>query len=196
MKIGIFSDPHGHLDELNKTLALFESLKVDQIICAGDLVDKGTNTQAVVATIRALAIPCVQGNHDRKVEFAWLTKYETLDADAVDYLRNLPPSLSFYWAGISVYLCHSNPWQDPSIYAYPTRPIALFQMIADAVDAKVIIFGHTHHPMKTEIDGKLIINPGSIYGNRDRDERTCGLLSLPDCHFELYDIETGERLAF
>lgn len=196
MKIGIFSDPHGHLDELNLTLSLFEYLKVDEIICDGDLVDKGINTEAVVSIIRERDIPCVQGNHDRKVEFAWLSKYADLDGEIIDYLRKLPEELTFNWKGIGVYLCHSNPWHDASIYAYPTRPKKLFKMMADDVDAKIIIFGHTHHPMKIEIDGKIIVNPGSIYGNRDRDERTCGVLSLPDCIFTLYDIETGEKLDF
>lgn len=48
MKIGIFSDVHGHLIELQKTLALFERLQVDQLLCCGDLVDKGKESDANV----------------------------------------------------------------------------------------------------------------------------------------------------
>jgi predicted phosphodiesterase len=40
MKIGIFSDIHGHLNEVQKTIALLDSLTVDEIIRGGDLGDK------------------------------------------------------------------------------------------------------------------------------------------------------------
>ncbi len=69
MKIGIFSDVHGHLEELKKTLALLKSLEVDEMICAGDLVDKGTQSDEVVALMQESAIPCVQGNHDAKAQY-------------------------------------------------------------------------------------------------------------------------------
>ena len=81
------------------------------------------------------------------------------------------------------------------MYVYPDRPRVLFELIAKAVDAHVIVLGHTHQPMDIRVDGKVILNPGSIYGNRDRQERTCGVLSLPDCRFELYDIDTGQMLT-
>jgi len=60
MKIGVFSDVHGHLNELNQTLQLFKLLNVDKLICGGDLADKGEHSDAVVTMMRELAIPCVQ----------------------------------------------------------------------------------------------------------------------------------------
>lgn len=196
MKVGIFSDVHGHLAELKKTIALLESHAVDKLICTGDLVDKGTESDAVVKLMKERAITCVQGNHDLKARFTWLSYQEPLEGDTVDYLSNLPQSLSYEWAGISIYFCHSNPWHDPSFYIYPTRPAILHQQVAEATPEKVIVMGHTHHPMRIDIDDKILINAGSIYGNRDRAERTCGILSLPDCDFAIYDIESGKKLAF
>jgi putative phosphoesterase len=191
MKIGIFSDVHGHLDELHKTLRLFERLNVDQILCAGDLVDKGLHSDGVIDLMRELNIPCVQGNHDSKAQFVWFMYNEPLQERSLTYLTSLPASLTFHWAGVEVYITHANPWQDASIYLYPSRPAVLFREIVKAVDGQVIILGHTHHPMYVQFEGKVIINPGSIYSNRDRPERTGGVLSLPDCHFELYDVDTG-----
>jgi predicted phosphodiesterase len=123
VKIGIFSDVHGHIEALNRTLKLLDSLQADHIICAGDLVEKGLEGDAVIEVMRERAIPCMK------------------------------------------------------------------------VEAKVIILGNTHHPMHIRFNDKHIINPGSIYGNRDRGERTCGLLKLPECIFDVYDIETGRKLA-
>jgi putative phosphoesterase len=195
MKIGIFSDVHGHLAELKKTLALLESHAVDKIICTGDLIDKGTESDAVVKLIKERGITCVQGNHDLKARFIWLSYQEPLEGDTVDYLSQLPQDLDFEWEGISLYFCHSNPWHDPSFYIYPERPRILHQQVAEAVSHKIIVMGHTHHPMLVEVDGKLLINSGSIYGNRNRAERTCGILSLPDCLFEIYDIDNGQKLS-
>jgi putative phosphoesterase len=195
VRIGVFSDVHGHLVELKKTLALFKMLEVDEMVCAGDLIDKGTESGAVVDLMRERGILCVQGNHDAKVRFMWLTHLEPLDGEAIDYLVNLPTSLVFEWAGVSVYLSHANPWQDSSIYIHPTRPMILFDEVANSVEAKVIILGHTHYPMCVYVGDKVIVNPGSIYGNRDLDARTCGVLSLPDGIFDLYDIDTGAKIT-
>ena len=195
MKIGVFSDVHGHLDELNKTLSLLESLEVDEIICAGDLIDKGIQSDEVVALMQERAIPCVQGNHDAKALYNWLPYAEPLRDQSLTYLNNLPLELTFDWLGVSVYLCHANPWQDTSVYVFSTRPDALFKLVAEAVTAKVIILGHTHQPMRIDIDDKVILNPGSIYGNCDRNERTCAVLTLPHIQFNLYDIDTGRQIA-
>ena len=195
MKIGIFSDVHGHLAELEKTLALFEKLQVDHILCCGDLVDKGKESDAVVTIMREMNIPCVQGNHDFKAQFTWFTHHEMLDSKTIDYLSKLPPVLSYEWDGVSVFACHANPWQDSSVYVFPERPEALFREVIHAVDAQIIVMGHTHHPMHIELDGTHLLNPGSIYSNRNREERTCAVLNLPDCDFTLYDIDSAKTLS-
>jgi len=195
MKIGIFSDVHGHLAELEKTLALFEHLEVDYLLCCGDLVDKGKESDAVVHLMCEKRIACVQGNHDFKAQFTWFTHHEMLSGNTIDYLSKLPPIRRFRWEGVSIFACHANPWQDSSVYVFPDRPDALFSEVVKAVKEQVIIMGHTHHPMKIEFDGHLLLNPGSIYSNRNREERTCAVLSLPDCDFTLYDIDTGKTLV-
>lgn len=129
--------------------------------------------------------------------------HEPLKEEALAYLKNLPVCLTFEWEGVGIYVSHSNPWQDSSVYVYPSRPMALFEEIAQSVEAKVIMLGHTHMPMRIHVRDKLIINPGAIYGNassdsiyrkREIEERTCGVLSLPDCQFEVYEIFTGCKL--
>jgi len=201
MKIGIFSDVHGCLTELQQTLSLLRSLKVDQLVCGGDLVDKGSDSEGVVQLMRDQDIPCVQGNHDAKAAWSWLTNQEPLSDTAIQYLSNLPESLTFTWVGVEVYVAHSNPWNDSSVYVYPSRPKALFQEIAKAVTAQVIILGHTHIPMYQYISETVIINVGAVYGNSSSesvydvpkiDRHTCGVLHLPHVIFDLYDIVTGK----
>lgn len=196
MKIGVFSDVHGHLDELKLTLKLFKKLQVDKLVCCGDLVDKGKFSDDVVTMMRDLAIPCVQGNHDKKAQFAWMTHGESLKDSTIEYLTNLPTFLSYQWESKTVYVCHANPWEDASYYIYPDSHEFLFQEVVTTVKADIVIMGHTHHPMSVKYDNMLMVNPGSIYGNRDRKERTCGVLTLPVSTFEIFNIETGQKLAF
>lgn len=40
MKIGLLSDIHGDLDGLRKALKLPDSFGVEQLVCAGDMVEK------------------------------------------------------------------------------------------------------------------------------------------------------------
>ena len=194
MKIGIFSDVHGHLTELHQTLDLFTRHQVNEVICAGDLIDKGMESDAVVAFMQQKNIICVQGNHDAKAQHGWMPRQQRLSDHTIAYLRGLPHELTFQWAGTSVYLTHSTPWYDHSVYVYPDRHPVLFKFVADAVRQGVIVLGHTHHPMRIDINGKVILNPGAICGNRNRPQRTAAILTLPGLQFDLYDIDTGLTL--
>lgn len=48
--------------------------------------------------------------------------------------------------------------------------------------------------MKLKIDEKWIYNSGSLAGNRENLQRTCGILTLPQIKFELFDVDTGKAV--
>lgn len=191
MKIGVFADVHVNKKGLQKTLAFFDKHHVDERICAGDLTDKGPQGDAVINLMQTESILCVQGNHDAR---SWHRHPELLRSESLEYLDQLPLTLTFNWADVSAYLSHANPWQDASIYIYPTSTVALFKEVAKYVDEKIMIFGHSHQPMYVQIDNQIILNPGSVYDNRHIPQRTCGILTLPECQFDIFDIETGDKL--
>ena len=203
MKIGILSDIHGELEALEKALALLSRLQVDTLICAGDLVDRSPNGDAVVDRIRELNIPCVQGNHDAMAERtqAFLARnrdaglpIEPLRPDTVDFLRALPVELRFEWEDVSLYMTHENPMHDPSKFLYPNASRPLFEAAAFAANAQIVILRHTHTPMQVHIYDMKLINSGSVYANRGPYEQTCGVLHLPERRFALWGIETGQEL--
>lgn len=192
MKIGVFADVHGNLAGLHQVLQIFADLKVDELICAGDLTDKGPHGDAVIDVMQSRQILCVQGNHDAT---SWLRHPELLTPESIHYLSQLPPILKFAWADVSVCVSHANPWQDSSIYVYPTSSVALFREVLKYVDERILILGHSHQPMFVQVDEKIILNPGSVYDNRHIPQRTCGVLTLPPCQFDIYDIATGHQLT-
>ena len=66
----IFSDVHGCIDELRELYALTSPSSDDSIIVAGDLIDRGPDSPAVVRFFRELSlshtVTLVAGNHEYK----------------------------------------------------------------------------------------------------------------------------------
>src|SRR6185436_11569456 len=103
MKIGLISDIHASAKALLHALDILQGQAVDSILCAGDLVDKGNQGDAVVAQIRQHNIPSVLGNHDWSAEQnqGWLLRHygEThpmlLSEERLDFLATLPDTLAY-----------------------------------------------------------------------------------------------------
>lgn len=51
MKIGILTDIHSNINALNVVLEEFEKLKVDKIICCGDIIGIGPKPEEVVQAL-------------------------------------------------------------------------------------------------------------------------------------------------
>jgi predicted phosphodiesterase len=84
MKIGLISDIHGDIDALR--MALEHLHDADHILCAGDLVEKGSAGPAVVDLIRERSIPTVRGNHDEMIQGnqQWLIENTNITSDRLD----------------------------------------------------------------------------------------------------------------
>ncbi len=64
-RIGLITDIHGNDEALKKVLNILKD-KVEEIICLGDLIGIGPNSDAVLDIVRnEKNISCVLGNHDR-----------------------------------------------------------------------------------------------------------------------------------
>lgn len=64
MRIRIISDNQGDMPSLTAAVDYLQQQTVDLILCAGDVVERGSDDHGVVSYLRQLGIPCVQGNHD------------------------------------------------------------------------------------------------------------------------------------
>ncbi len=202
MRIGIISDIHGGLRELHSALAFLQKMQVDHVLCAGDLVDFGDFGDEVVKQIFAGAIPCVQGNHDRMAwEFQRLRQRKQnvdgvtkiLKSETLDLLEQLPLELRYMWSDTSILLTHATPWGE-DMYVYPESTLPLFRRVVREANADITILGHTHRPMWVEVDGGMIINPGSLSQNYFLDVGTFGILTIPDRRFQLFSVESGDEL--
>ncbi|AGN02391.1 MJ0936 family phosphoesterase [Salinarchaeum sp. Harcht-Bsk1] len=171
MRIGLLSDVHANLPALEAVLD--DMPDVDSIVCAGDVVGYNPWPADCVERIRDVAAVTVQGNHDRMVETP--VRYaanqmahaglqyalDTLSEAQLEWLRELPASTTF---GNGDYLLvHSHP-EHRGNYVYPEDFAELRPYLED-YDG--VVLGHTHVQGKAHVDGRLVVNPGSVGQPRD-----------------------------
>ncbi|MEM2866770.1 MAG: metallophosphoesterase family protein [Candidatus Hadarchaeales archaeon] len=206
MRIGVISDIHSNLPALR---AVLEDMgRVDELLCAGDLVGYASQPNEVVDLFRTKGLPAVMGNHDYAAvtgEVEWfnpsarraaLWTKEQLTEPNRKYLRSLPEELRLTREGVRLYVVHGSP-RDPLFeYVFPDLPQHSLLELVRKVEAEVILLGHTHVPMRRLIQGKLVLNPGGVGQPRDRDPRASYLvLEVEDGEVEAefgrveYDVE-------
>jgi protein phosphatase len=178
VKILIASDVHGNTSAL---MALLERETYDEFWVLGDLVDYGPEPQAVVRMIRERAALVVRGNHDHAVGYdvdprcsapframAEATRrlaLAALDDDDKRYLCQLPLTSAAERGGQRFFLCHATPSDPLFAYCPPDSPSWLQEI--SAIDADVILVGHTHVPFIREVERRTVLNPGSLGQPKD-----------------------------
>lgn len=198
MKFALLSDVHGNLPALE---AVLDDLpEVDTVVCAGDVVGYNPWPSECVERIRDVADIVVQGNHDAAVENPstfdanQMAKAgieftaENLSEEQRRWLSELPESETF--ANDTFLLVHSHP-AIRGKYVFPSEFPNLRRHLDDY---RGIVVGHTHIQHSAHIDGRVIVNPGSVGQPRDSDARAAyAVLNTEqhevDCRRVEYDID-------
>jgi putative phosphoesterase len=206
MRIGFLADIHADPEALRAALKLLKTKEVDEVICAGDLVERGPGGDAVVEMLEQRGILSIAGNHDVNavnnqqwyrentdpVEF--MLEGRLLTDATLDYLKRLPNTLTVAAGDQQILVAHGAPWSN-LLYVFPGSPRRVFDQVSEqtkAAGASAVILGHTHLPMAGQVDGVWILNPGSVCGTYASGSRTCGVLTLPDYTFEVFGLEDGQ----
>lgn len=171
MRIAILSDIHGNLEALQAITGSWDELWV-----LGDLVNYGPNPGEVVDFVRKNAVTVVRGNHDHAVgkgadsqcspafrEMAQAMQAYTesaLSDEQRAYLLHLPTTAQREVDGRRFFLCHATP-SDPLFRYGPGKP-AFWAQEAAAVDADILLVGHTHLPFIVNVGTQQVVNPGSV----------------------------------
>jgi putative phosphoesterase len=157
----------------------------DVCLCLGDLVDYGPDPLPCVRWAMAHATYAIRGNHDHGVAqgiavtgetgFRYLTgasrpsMWEALGPEERRYLLQLPVTQRLTLAGKSFLLVHGTP-RDP-LDEYLLRDPEIWAKRLQNVDADIVCVGHTHMQFKLEVNGVMVLNPGSVGLPRDGDPR-------------------------
>lgn len=186
MIVALISDIHSNLEALG---AVWDEIKhADAVLCMGDLVGYGASPNEVVEFVRKQmkkrTFLCVRGNHDNAIAFGaewgfnpyarqavrWHQRVMTVEN--LEFLRQLPVRQLFTDdTGRSYLLIHGSPRAPLEEYLFPWLPDEEFKAVLSYVRQDDLLVGHTHVPMLKVVEGRRIINPGSVGQPRDGDWR-------------------------
>jgi len=211
MRIGIFSDIHANLEALQAVTGAYQDEKIDQYLCAGDLVGYGASPNECVDIVRSITEAIVLGNHDAAV--AGLMDYSyyyeaarrvldlhasTLSDENMTWLRTLPYSRHYPDFGIT--LCHGSPINEKE-FDYIFAPEQAWALLPHQGELAPITFiGHSHlcrvfaltpnaveeiadKRFTVDPERKYIISVGSVGQPRDYDNRAS---------YTVYDTDSRE----
>ena len=196
--VAVITDVHGNLPALEAALARTKELGIERVYCGGDLVGYGPHPTEVCALIEDRGIPTIYGNYDyaigRDLEdcgCAYVTQHDrelgqrsvdwTLahtDRRAKDFMRKLPFDLRFTVGAEQVHLVHGSP-RKVNEYLFEDKPARLYERLAAAEEADMLVFGHTHKPWVHEYGEMLFVNCGSVGKPKDGDPRAAFAILRP-----------------
>lgn len=189
-RVAVITDIHANLPALEAALARIDALGIERIFCGGDLVGYGPHPNEVCALIQQREIPTIYGNYDYAIardlhdcgcsyitphdrEIGQLSVEWTLvntGQHAKDFMRGLPFDLRFEVGDTSVHLVHGSP-RKVNEYLFEDKPASLFERLAGAEDADMLVFGHTHKPWVRDYGRVRFVNCGSVGKPKDGDPR-------------------------
>ncbi len=186
MKLIIISDVHSNIYALNEII--LHEKTADLIICAGDLVDYGTEPQAVIDLFKSRNILTVSGNHDNHLidiydegkyndispaNCKWVHENcKKLKKNSVDYLRELPNVIDEKIDGIRYTIKHMYKGYDviESLCEFDDYILSLGLPLSANSEEHRLIFGHRHRRGVYHLsDNRLWLNPGSVSYRRPDD---------------------------
>ncbi len=197
MRILVVSDIHANWAALSAITQPF-----DVCLSLGDLVDYGPDPAPCVRWAMTHATYSIRGNHDHGVAqgipvsgangFRYLTQvsrpsmWESLGPDERRYLLQLPVTQRATLGGKRYLMVHATP-RDP-LDEYLLKDPQTWAKRLQNVEADVVCVGHTHIQFNIEVNGVVVLNPGSVGLPRDGDPRAAYAI-IDDNKIELKRIE-------
>lgn len=205
MRYAIISDIHANLEAFRAVLDRIAGLRVDRILCLGDLVGYNADPNACIEIARSEHMITVLGNHDAvacglaepdtfnplaQAAIFWTRKQ--LTPENRDFLRTLPRELAMN----DLFLCHGTV-HDTNHYILSTDDVKTAFRLMEALPEQpsICLHGHSHLPSAFRLQqgiidrepapsitlspsARYLLNPGSVGQPRDGD---------PEASFLFYD---------
>ena len=184
MRIAVVSDIHSNVVALENVLKRIEQEKVDKIYCLGDIVGYGPDPNDCIKLIRSVTDKIVMGNHDSAVinqtDILLFNAYareatewtrRVISDENYEFLMTLPLKIS----EDDLLFVHSTPLI-PEDWNYILTQYGAEKQF-NYFSEQVCFIGHSHRPeVFKAIDGRFILNVGSVGQPRDGNPESCFLI--------------------
>lgn len=210
MKIAFISDIHGNAVALEAVINDLGKKEIDKIYVLGDICYRGPEPKRSLELVRSLNAGVIKGNADEWVvrgvregevpekalqlmntERQWTV--EKLEQADIDYLNGLPTSIECNVDGTHIFGFHATPESLFEIVLPGAADQELETKLMQTTDAQVYVYAHIHRPYIRYLNGKVIMNIGSVGLPFD---------GLAKASYGLVEIENGnlrtsiERVSF
>ncbi len=174
VRLGIIGDIHAEAVRLERALAWFARVGVDQVAFVGDVVDgRGDLPRCIALLGDAIG---VRGNHERWFladtmrMLSDVHRIADVDPATVAALSALPPTRTIATPLGPLLLCHGMGDDDMGGLRPDDRGYALdvndrVQAIVAARSHAIVVAGHTHQRMVRRIGDVTFINAGTLAGD-------------------------------
>ena len=177
MLIGLIADVHSNFVALEAVLSEMESLGVEKILHAGDIIGYNPYPNETIELFRKRKIISIRGNHERALlsgdvsNFNWQAACalqwtsNTISHENLDYISKLKDTEAISVDETEIFIVHGSP-NDLDEYVYPenVEPGLLIM-----TRSNILVLGHTHIQFKKQFKEGIIINPGSVGQPRDKN---------------------------
>jgi putative phosphoesterase len=180
MRVAALYDIHANVVALDAVLAEIHHHVFDAVVVGGDVVP-GPMPAETLTRLTTLDVPVhfIRGNGDRVVsmqlagedisrevpgQFGAVIEWTArqLNADQQQVLLRWPATCKMEIPGLGeVLFCHATPRNDTECFTRVTPNEKLSPVFRD-VTAKIVVCGHTHMQFDRTVDGRRVINAGSV----------------------------------
>lgn len=148
MQIGLISDIHDHLEEIDRALTIFTQHNIDMIVNAGDWISLYTFEYFANQCLRnnlKVPIKSVLGNNEvEHHRFIELSKNLPLPIEITAHI-----SLDFVVDEIKIAVSHGH-------------DLVTLRSLISCQSYQLVVTGHTHTVRNELIDKTLVVNPGTL----------------------------------
>lgn len=189
MNIAVISDIHANYNALSAVIADMSTARADSVFFLGDILFFGDEPQKCFEALKALnPIVWIRGNTDdwlNEIDENFIPQNEReercfkefmrvtplLTREAFDTVKSLPEKQEIELGGKKMLCVHGSDTRINGSIGIMT-PKEELEAIASRLCAGILLCGHTHTPFSATVNGKLIINVGSV-GKPDDEPRAC-----------------------
>ncbi|MCX7709148.1 MAG: metallophosphatase family protein [Clostridia bacterium] len=179
MKFAAIGDIHSNLYALESVLADIAKKDVDFIICTGDSLGYSPFPNEVLHLLRKNHVLSIQGNYEkavgnfemicgcdykepRLIELAALSMEFTnkhISDENRNYIKNLPKHIRLHSEAFDILVVHGSPRRiNEPLYEGSGE----LKEVLENMNENVLVCGHTHEAFYQQINGKHVINCGTV----------------------------------